>query len=61
MALGSFSLFVSQAETTALSLRVKALQTMFDMLLLYPNDLLYAKNGEQVRLTSCQESPYQSF
>lgn len=58
MALGSFNLFVGQAEQTILSLRVKALQTMFDMMMLYPNDLLYAKNGEQVKLTSRQESPY---
>ena len=48
MALGSFNLFVGQAEKAALSLRVKALQAMFDMMMLYPNDLLYAKNGEQV-------------
>jgi hypothetical protein len=48
MALGSFNLFVGQAEKATLSLRVKALQTMFDMMMLYPNDLLYATNGEQV-------------
>jgi hypothetical protein len=59
MALGSFSLFVGQAEKASLSLRVKALQTMFDMMILYPNDLLYAKNGEQVRFPSFQESPRQ--
>jgi hypothetical protein len=58
MALGSFKLFVDQAEKATLSLRVKALQTMFDMMLLYPNDLLYAKNGEQVRLASYQEPPH---
>ena len=52
MALGSFSLFLGQAEKATLSLRVKALQTVFDMMMLYPNDLLYAKNGEQVRLPS---------
>ena len=61
MALGSFNLFVGQAEKAALSLRVKALQAMFDMMMLYPNDLLYAKNGEQVWLTSHLESPYQRF
>ena len=61
MALGSFNLFVGQAEKAALSLRVKALQAMFDMMMLYPNDLLYAKNGEQVGSPFCQESLYQRF
>lgn len=61
MALGSFNLFVGQAEKAALSLRVKALQAMFDLMMLSPNDLLHAKNGEQVRLNSCQESPYPTF
>jgi len=61
MALGSFNLFVGQAEKATLSLRVKALQTMFDMMMLYPNDLLYAKNGEQVSFTSFQESSCQEF
>lgn len=58
MALNSFSLFVGQAEKATLSLRVKALQTMFDMMMLYPNDLLYTMNGEQVTRTL---SPYHGF
>jgi hypothetical protein len=57
MALGSFNLFVAQVEKASLSLRVKALQTMFDMMVLFPNDPLYAKTGEQVWSTLCQESP----
>jgi hypothetical protein len=57
MALGSFSLFVGQAGKATLSLRVKALQTILDMIILYPKDLLYAKNGEQVRLTYTRRHP----